>query len=294
VSLEPASIAIRALGFICLFQAAGAAFFLRLFQRHIAAVEQRIGRVARATAVGGIGLVIAHQALEAALLRGDVSGLIDPRLQQLAWSSSSGNAALLEILALAIVVLGLRRPGRDGAIIASTGAAVAVCAFALTGHTSASGYRGLLAPLLIVHLLAIAFWFGALLPLSLMLRSAPRTDTVALLREFSALAGVLVPLIALAGLTLALTLIHPTRAWRAPYGLLILLKIALFSALMGLAAWNRWRLLPRLGARAAAPEALPAGSRTAAVALRGSIAAEYVMIVIVFAVTASLTALFSP
>ena len=236
--------------------------------------------MARATAVAGMGLVVAHQAFEAALLRGDISGLVDSTLQRLAWSSSAGNAALCEVLGLAVVVLGLRRPGRDGALIASTGAAVAVCAFALTGHTSVSAYRGLLAPLLIVHLLLIAFWFGALLPLVLMVRAAPRTDTMALLREFSALAGVLVPLIALAGLALALTLIHPARGWRAPYGVLVLLKIALFGVLMAPAAWNRWRLVPRLGQQAAAPETLRAPGR-AAVALRRSIAAEYVIIVIV-------------
>ncbi len=44
-----------------------------------------------------------------------------------------------------------------------TGAVLVAASFALTGHTSSSDRRLALVPLLLAHLLIVAFWFGALL-----------------------------------------------------------------------------------------------------------------------------------
>ena len=142
------SVLTRTLGFVCLFQAAGAAFFLALFGAWLARTEHSVRRLGWYAALAGLPLLAAHQWLEGARMAGDYAGLVDPSLQWLGWSGSGGNAALIEIIGLSVIALGLARQGRPGLSMASTGAVIAACAFALTGHTSEHAQRGLLAPLL--------------------------------------------------------------------------------------------------------------------------------------------------
>jgi len=74
------------------------------------------------------------------------------------------------------------------------------------------------------------------------------------------------------------------KGWRAAYGLLLLTKLGAFGLLL-LAAWNRWRAVP----------AMAAGDAWAApMALRRSIAMEYLLMVAVMATTAGLTTFYSP
>jgi len=75
---------------------------------------------------------------------------------------------------------------------------------------------------------------------------------------------------------MALVLMPDSTSWRSTYGALVLAKIAAFALLLALAAWNRWRAVP--------------GSP----ALRRSIAVEYVVMIAVIAVTATMTTFYSP
>jgi copper resistance protein D len=161
---------------------------------------------------------------------------------------------------------------------------LAVGALVLTGHTSTHPQRALLAPLLLLHLLAAAFWFGALAPLCLSLKHERLAEAQAVLRRFSRLASWLVPGIALAGISMAWLLIDSTAVLRRAYGLLLLGKLAMFSLLMVLAALNRWRFMPAL---AAAPQPMRR-------ALQRSMVAEYLGVIVVLSMTATLTSLFSP
>jgi len=136
--------------------------------------------------------------------------------------------------------------------------------------------------LLAVHLLVVAFWFGSLLPLALVIRRESRATAAAVLRRFSVIAGWLVPLILVAGLTMAWLLAGSLNVLGKPYGELLLVKLAGFGLLMVLAAYNKWQLTPAFEA---------ARSDTS---LRGSMAAEWVLMVAVLSVTAVLTAFFSP
>jgi putative copper export protein len=122
------------------------------------------------------------------------------------------------------------------------------------------------------------------LPLRQILARAPGTDAARVLAAFSAVALWLVPLIALAGAALAALLLPDLAALGRPYGRLLLAKLILFAALMGLAALNRLRLAPGLAA----------GQLTAAAGLRGSIALEYLLICAALAISAVLTGSFSP
>jgi putative copper resistance protein D len=95
---------------------------------------------------------------------------------------------------------------------------------------------------------------------------------------------VLVPLIAVAGIAMALLLAAGVPSLHEPYGALLLVKLGGFAVLMALAACNKWRWMPALEAGAAAPRA----------ALQRSIIAEFVLIAGVLAVTAVMTTFYSP
>jgi putative copper resistance protein D len=99
-----------------------------------------------------------------------------------------------------------------------------------------------------VHLLAGGAWLGALPALVFLLRRAP--DPAALVRvtrRFSALGMLCVALLAASGIVNATNLVGSVPAlFGTDYGRLLLAKIALFAAMLVLAAANRWNHAPRL------------------------------------------------
>jgi copper resistance protein D len=276
------AVIVRALVFVVLFQAVGASFFLALFARRLEHSAERIRRLARIAAAAGMVLIFAHLALEPARLAGEFDGLWDHELQQLAWHSGSGASQLLQAIGLFVILVASGRPTGAKPLWASGGGLVAVGAFLLTGHTSAHALRGLATPLLALHLLVVAFWFGSLSSLVLVSRLESNARAAAILHRFSQLAGWLVPLILLAGLSLGWLLAGSWSVLQRPYGQLLLAKLVGFALLLLLAAGNRWRFVPALAA---------GGSGSS---LRRAIAAEYGLMVAILTVTAVLTAYFSP
>jgi putative copper resistance protein D len=105
-----------------------------------------------------------------------------------------------------------------------------------------------------VHLLAAGLWLGGLLPLAWLLgraRSQSGAEWISIARDvvprFSQVGYVAVALLAATGALNTLLLVGSTRALvDTPYGQLLGLKIWLFLAMVGLALFNRFRLLPRL------------------------------------------------
>jgi len=281
VTPDVLSVTVRALAFIALFQAIGAAFFLAGFARQLAISFVDIRRLALIAASCGVFLVFTHLTLDATRMAGEYGGLWDRELQQLAWSSGSGWAQLTQVAGLLLVLAALKRSAHW---YASLGGTIALAGFLLTGHTSAHALRAVLAPLLGLHLLIVAGWFGALAPLLIVIRREAKPMVALIVARYSAIAGLLVPLIALAGLSMAWLLTGSLTVLRRPYGELLMVKLILFSLLMALAAWNKWRLTP----------ALALGEARAAVALQRSIIAEIILIAVVLSVTAALTSLYSP
>jgi copper resistance protein D len=278
------SVVLRALSFILLFQAAGAAIFVALFGRRLASSLEAVRRLGQASALAAIALVAAHYAVEAARMAGDLSGMWDPALQGMVWDSPNRAALTCRLTGLLLIVVGLRRAGRQSLIVMLSGAVLAAGSFTLMGHTSVSAHRGALAALLMVHLLVVAFWFGALGPLYLAsLRETP-ARAANIVERFTAVATWLVPLILVDGIAMAVLLLPNLAALGEPYGELLIAKVAGFVMLMGLAAANKWQLGP----------ALARGPGHSARWFRRSLAAEYVLIAVVLSITAVMTSFFSP
>jgi putative copper export protein len=304
------SVALRALSFVLQLQAAGAVFFAAAFGPALTISMTSVRSLARVTAIVAVFATAGHYLLEAARMAGEMSGMLDSSLQNMAWASTTGGAFSVRELGLLLIIAGmqttsvrvtaeryfkasaamspaywLKRLSSRGFTIAGVSGAVLVAAsFTLTGHTSTSSWRWLLAPLLLAHLLIVAFWFGSLWPLCLVTLRESRERTARVVVLFSSAAFWLVPLILLAGLALAVLLLPSVAALRQPYGELVIAKILLFAVLMGLAAFNKWRFGPALGS----------ADLSAGRLFRRMVIVEYGLIVVVLCVTAVMTTYFSP
>ena len=276
------SVIVRAAASIALLQAAGVVMFLWQFGAGLGPGGAVVRRLGMAAALLAVPLLAMQVLLDASRMTGDYAGMLDGEMLRLALGSGSGTAHAVQLAGLALVVQGLRRAGSSRTAMA--GAAALVVAFVLTGHTAVHGARWLLAPLLALHVAIVAFWFGALAPLYMVIAREPAQVAGALLERYSRFAGILVPLIPAVGLAMAFVLLPDLSALRRPYGLLLGLKLLGFAMLMVLAALNRWRWVPALAA-AAAP------ARTA---LRRSLVGEYLLIIAVLLATAVLTTFYSP
>jgi copper resistance protein D len=278
------SVVLRALSFVLLFQAAGVAIFIALFGGRLSSSRGAVRRLGQAAALTAIVLVAAHYALEAARMAGELSGLWDPALQGMVWHSPSRAALVCRLAGLLLIAIGLQVASPRSTMVAVGGAVLATGAFTLTGHTSVNVHRGALAMLLMLHLLVVAFWFGALWPLYLAsLRETPARASD-IIERFTTVATWLVPVILLAGIVMAVLLLPNISALSEPYGELLIAKVVGFAVLMGLAAANKWRLGP----------ALVHGPVQSGRWFRRSVAAEYVLIAAVLTITAVMTSFFSP
>lgn len=280
--VDALSVVLRALSFLALFQAAGIAIFLAFFSRELqtsAAGIRRIGVIAGWIA---LPLVVAHYALEPARMAGELAGMMDPMYRRMVTASSLSMVLALRVIGLALVLIGLRAPARRP--LGVLGAAFITASFTLMGHTTTLPNQWLLAAMLLAHLLVVAFWFGALVPLYRV--SAEEAATVAgrVVAEFSRLAVWIVPALALAGLILALNILPNVAALSSTYGELLLTKTGGFAVLMVLATLNKWTYGPLLAR----------GDVEAGRGFRLTVAAEYIIIAAVLCVTAAMTTFYSP
>ena len=277
------AIGLRALAFAAALSAAGAAIFVWLFGASLDRSARQIRALTTATAVCGLLLTAAYAVVEPVRLAGAWSGIVDASLQALLLGSDFGTTAGVRVLGLLTVLAGSLRRGPTGDGLALAGAVLIAGSFAFMGHTATDPQRWLLAPLLVVHLVAIAFWFGALWPLAAVARHEEPAAAGAVIGRFSGIAVRVVPAIFVAGVAIAALLLPGWSSLQTAYGYSLMAKVAGFSTLMTLAALNKWRLGPRIGR----------GDRAAVAALRWSMAAEWLLIFAVVAVTAAMTALFA-
>jgi putative copper resistance protein D len=100
------------------------------------------------------------------------------------------------------------------------------------------------------HLLAAGAWLGALLPLARLLAGAPEIGLAErVTRRFSVMGIACVSVLIVTGTASALYTVGSVPAlFGTSYGRLLLAKLALFAAMIALAAANRMRWTPRLAA----------------------------------------------
>jgi putative copper resistance protein D len=185
------------------------------------------------------------------------SGMFDPLMLDIFWTSSVGDATVLRVLAMVgFIVLQLfthywltRSASNITAKIAnilSIGCLFIVSySFTLTGHVAELSWLPKL--LIVLHVSVMAWWFGLLLPLRSACLALPNDILQALMLRFGKQASILVPLLLLAGIALAYLLLGSFEAlFGTPYGQVLLTKIVSVAVILTIALSNKLRIVPAL------------------------------------------------
>jgi putative copper resistance protein D len=264
----------RAIHFAATILAAGIVFFVAFVAEPALRKAANDTRLARAIltrlrwiALLSLAFAVVSGAAWLVLTAASMSGqsVADVFSQDVLWTVLSqtdfGNDWLVRfVLACALASVCIPFLSAQGAKSAwLRGAAVILAAafagsLAWAGHAiGGQGIEGVVYPAAdILHLIAAAAWVGALVPLALLLTmTGKNADALAVARtatlRFSTLGIVSVATILLTGIINTWYLAGSIDALtETKYGHLLLIKIALFFAMVGVAAFNRLRLTPRL------------------------------------------------
>lgn len=277
--LEPAVVVLR------LMQYAGAAVLMgsSLFFLYALPAAPPWGRrlLAAAGALLAVSALLGLGAQTGVMAGSLADGLKPDALLAVAGGTNLGMAAVVRaaVAALAALLMLVLPPGRGAWLAAAGLGAVAAASFAWMGHGAATEGAGQAPHLIsdILHAWAAAIWIGALVMFLALLRRRDPTpdDTIALhraLHGFSSLGTALVAVLVATGLVNSGFLVGVDRIdglWTTPYGRLLSLKLLVFAGMLGLAAANRFRLTPALGAALASPH-----EPSALAGLRRSLVAE--------------------
>ncbi len=282
----------KAAGYAGTLGAAGAVFFLA-YSGGLLAPEDgaRILRLLLALLILAAVAAVARILAAAASMSGSAAGLLDVRLLSMMVHSGEGTSAGVRLLGLLFMVRALAPPGaasipamRPG-VLPLLGAVLAATSFAWSGHVQALAPARLPLLILALHLLAVAFWWGALGPLLLVARGADGARIAAAVAHFGLMALRVVAVLVVAGACLLGFLLEQvSELWTSGYGRLVSTKLVGVAALLALAALNHWRLTPRL----------TRGEPGALQALTSSIRIETVAMGGVLLVTAAMTTLVGP
>jgi copper transport protein len=162
------------------------------------------------------------------------------------WQTSYGSTVAVGLAALLLAGISLKAPRkwrRGCSLAALIGVGLSL---ALSGHASAAAPQWATRPAVFFHVVGVAYWVGALLPLVLAVKQAP-AQAFPVVRRFSIGALVAVAVLTLAGLVLALIQVEtPANLTETAYGRVLIAKLVLVLGLLGLAALNRRWLTPAL------------------------------------------------
>lgn len=247
---------------LILLAAGGTAALVLVLETADRQTRRRLWRVVAALAGGLAVAAVAGIVLQGAVAGGFslvealdwnvVAAVVDTRFGRV-WLVQAGLAAGLATLAW----LAGRRGG-TGPI--ATLALVPACALVLTpaaaGHANVSGRLAFVTD--VAHVEAAAVWIGGLAFLVLAIASAgeARWRVVAGdVPRFSTLALLSVAALVLTGSATAYIQVRAWRGlWETPYGLLLLVKLALVLGVLGLGAYHNRRVVPRLRAGVGSPQ----------------------------------------
>ncbi|MCK0095210.1 CopD family protein [Yoonia sp. F2084L] len=234
-------------------------------------------------AVIGLFATLVGFCLRGAMLTGDVSGMTDPEMLGLLWTTPVGTAFVLRVVGLGLLIVGVFL-GRRGLLLSTIGGIIALWSFAHIGHIPDRDSI-MLNLILLFHLVAVCFWIGVLSPLrKLSLHPAQLPEAVSVGHRFGRLAMVLVPLLVLAGLYMGYVLVGTLSALvNGAYGRALIIKVILVGGLLTLAAANKMRFIPRM----------QAGDHTAARHLARSILVEWGVFIVILSMTAILTSVLT-
>ena len=226
--------------------------------------------------VGGLiaaPLSVGLQGLDA--LDVPVSKLMQAEVWRAGWETAYGLTALTAECALVAGLLALAAPARLARALALVGLSGIGLALSLSGHAGTVEPRWLTRSAVFLHGVTVAFWIGALLPLVVAIGAGDRDA----LMRFSRLIPIPLAILVATGCLLMLVQLDRVDAlWTTRYGLVLSGKLAVVAVLVGLAAANRYALVPRFAATGSSPAGRP---------LATSIRIELALALVILALVAS-------
>ena len=220
-------------------------------------------------------------------MAGSLGAVFDWTTLNLVVTTTDFGRIWLPRLALLVIVLALLVPkdfSPNRRLLVLAAAAIALTSIADTGHAGAD--NGPFSTLHItadaVHLSAAAAWIGGLGALSFVLASKPsRTATDKFLMRFSGMGYAAVALIFASGLVNSFILVGSVQGlFATPYGRWLVAKLLLFFVMVGIAAANRFWIIPSM--------ARVADTSTWMVKLRRQIVVEQIVGMLILAVVSVL------
>ena len=185
-----------------------------------------------------VPFALAAQGLDA--LAAPASDALRPEIWRAAIGSSFGRTAAIATVALLAGLISLSLAGGAGRALAFVALLGTGLALAASGHASAASPQWLMRPAVFLHGISMTAWAGALLPLALAMREA---NGAAALTRFSRHVPLFLIALLASGIALAIVQVEtPAALLTSPYGLVLTVKLVLVAALLGLAAFNRYRL----------------------------------------------------
>jgi putative copper resistance protein D len=202
------------------------------------------------------GVTAASLPLNAAVLGGGRQDAADPDvLWTVITQTSIGTAWIVQAVAAALLFAAAMPPVRSKILPTALAALVALASLPISGHAAIhdGSLRLLHRANDLLHLLSAGFWFGALLPVALLLPAlkaqSTRHDATTALIGFSRAGHVAVALVILTGLFNTWLIVGGLPVdWSLPYQLLLSAKVLIVATMVALAIVNRYvfvRLLDR-------------------------------------------------
>jgi copper transport protein len=188
-------------------------------------------------------LSVGLQGLDALDLR--LPGLAQKLTWETGLETSYGLTAIAAMVALFAALFALEATWRQAPVVArglSLAAWLAAgLALVLSGHASNAAPQWLTWPSVFVHVVCVAFWVGALLPLIASLQAGAGAP----LARFSRLIPFPLAALVVSGVILAVVQLDRVDAlWTTNYGIVLSCKLAAVIALLTLAAANRYVFAP--------------------------------------------------
>lgn len=278
---EPIRAATSALMYFCLLGATGTALFARRWTQRADVPVERVERLSRWLAFGGLVLVLIDLAVRVASLGGRWSAMWSTDAITTAVDGPVAWSALSMTVGLGLLGFGLSR-GTCRSWVMAAGAALALAGPVLEGHTRSADPAILVVVGDVVHLLAGAVWLGGVAALLVALRSIDQREPAwRAVSDVSLAALAAVVAVTASGVAMAWSILPTFDALTdTRWGVALLVKLGLVAALLALGAYHRFRVLPGLG-RQEGPEGVDRCLRT----VRRTVGVELAVFVLLLGTT---------
>ena len=177
---------------------------------------------------------------------GDLQSAFDPLMINIALSSKAGQSVLVLFFGFLFVLLWISLFQNQRPIPGILGFALILSSFSLYGHSTINGFGSQL--LIVLHLGAISFWVGSFLPLRYSTQGKIEEENLfQIAHQFGVYAVYYIGVLLITGLMLGTILVGGIEQLvTSDYGRAFLFKLFFATTLLGIGAFNKFRLVPQL------------------------------------------------